>query len=72
MELGKVEYAIRKAQDNFDVWNDCTGIIPRFSGYYYEALAVIDDSVRIGIMSALDINIRFDSDGKLIYDRQAQ
>jgi hypothetical protein len=63
MEKGKVDYAIRQALNNFDNWIDATGVLPKFCGYYYEAQACIRDSVKIGIMAALDIEIKFDEDG---------
>jgi hypothetical protein len=66
MEKGKVEYAIRQALNNFDEWNEATGVIPEFCGYYYEAQECIRDAVRIGIMAALDIKIEFDEGGNLI------
>ena len=42
MQKGQIEYAIRKAHEDFDRWNDCTGLIPKFCGYYYEALGEIE------------------------------
>lgn len=48
MTKGEVEYAIRKALNNFDEWNDCTGALSKGSGWYYEAQKCIEDSVRIG------------------------
>ena len=55
MQKGQEEYAIRKALEVFDEWNDVTGCFPRFTGYYYEACVVIEDAVKIGIYVALDI-----------------
>ena len=68
MQKGQMEYAIRKAHEAFDRWNDCTGLIPKFSGYYYETLGEIETAVRIGARVALDLEIHFDECGQLIDD----
>ena len=68
MQKGQIDYAIRKAHEAFDRWNDCTGLIPKFCGYYYEALAQVETSVRIGIRVALGLRIQFDDGGELIDD----
>lgn len=39
--VGHEEYAIRKALNMFDEWNDITGVVPKFSGYYYEIQSCI-------------------------------
>jgi len=51
---GEVEYAVRRALNKFDEWNDVTGKFPKFSGYYYEIQAVIEDAVHCGFQRALD------------------
>lgn len=66
MTQGQIEYAIRKAHESFDRWNDVTGLIPKFSGYYYEALAEIETATRIGARVACGLEVRFDEDGGLI------
>lgn len=48
MTKGEVEYAIRKALNNFDAWNDSTGALSKGSGWYSEAQGCIEDAVRIG------------------------
>lgn len=68
MKKGELEYAIRQAHNNFDRWNDVADIFPKQSGYYYEALSVIEDSVRMGAMMASGIDIKFNDDGELIDD----
>jgi hypothetical protein len=68
MEKGKLEYAVRKAQESFDCWNDVTGVIQKFSGYYYEALGEIETAVRIGARVTLGLKVQFDKDGQLIDD----
>ena len=68
MSKGEIEYAIRKACEGFDRWNDRTGLIPKFCGYYYEALSVIEDATRIGAMVACGIDIQFDGGGELIHN----
>ncbi|MDR2782549.1 MAG: helix-turn-helix domain-containing protein [Treponema sp.] len=60
---GKVNYAIRQAMNNFDRWNDATGQFVKFTSYYHEAQACIEDAVKIGIMVACDIEIEFDKEG---------
>ena len=66
MTVGKADYAIRKALDLFDAWNDVTGAIGKFSSYYYEIQGCIEDAVRIGIMVANGIDIEIDKDGQLL------
>lgn len=48
MTKGEIDFAIRKALNNFDTWNDCTGVISKGNSYYYEMQGVIEDAVRIG------------------------
>jgi hypothetical protein len=55
MQEGQREYAKRKALECFDAWNDVTGCFDKFSSYYYEACAVIEDAVEIGSMVALGV-----------------
>lgn len=59
---GEVDFAIRRALNKFDEWNDCTGVIPKFSGYYYEMQAVIEDAVHCGFQQALDQNEKLPSE----------
>jgi hypothetical protein len=66
MQKGKLEYAVRKAHESFDRWNDVTGVIPKFSAYYYEALAEIETDVKIGAKVALGFDIEFDEDFNLV------
>lgn len=66
MTVGKLEYAVRKAQERFDEWNDTSGIFTKHSGYYYEALATITDAVKIGIFTELGIEIEYDENGDLL------
>jgi hypothetical protein len=54
MTKGEIEFAIRKAFNNFDTWNDVTGVIPKGSGYYYEMQGVISDAVKIGCKIACE------------------
>ena len=50
---GEVDFAIRRALNLFDKWNDCTGYIPKFCGYYYEVQGLIEDAVHCGFQQAL-------------------
>ena len=63
MQKGQIEYAKRKALECFDAWNDVTGFVDKFSGYYYEMCAVIQDAVDIGSMVALGVEFQI-VDGK--------
>lgn len=72
MNVGEMEYAIRKAHESFDRWNDSTGLIPKFCGYYFEALAEIETAVRIGARVASGLAIRFDAEGNLIDDESKE
>lgn len=64
MQKGQHEYATRKAHELFDAWNDVTGVFPKFTGYYYEILSVIEDAVRVGSMVALGVEFEI-KDGNL-------
>lgn len=66
MKRGEMEYAIRKAHNSFDAWNDTTGIFAKHTGYYYEALAQIETSVRIGARVASGLDVQLEEDGSLI------
>jgi hypothetical protein len=72
MQKGKIEYAIRKSHESFDRWNDVTGLIQKFCGYYYEALGEIETAVRIGARVALGLKVRFDESGQLIDDDERE
>ena len=50
----EIEYAIRRALNKFDEWNDVTGVFDKFSGYYSEIQSVIEDAVHCGFQQALD------------------
>lgn len=51
---GEIDYAIRRAFNKFDQWIDVTGYVPKFSSYYYEIQAVIEDAVHCGFQRAMD------------------
>jgi len=70
MKKGQVDKAERLALNAFDKWNDCTGVIPEASGYYYEAQDCIIDAVHIGIQMALLGKVNFDEDGKVDKDQK--
>jgi len=53
MQKGQLDYAIRKALDIMDEWNDCTGTVIKFSSYYYELCSVVSDAVKIGVKVAI-------------------
>lgn len=53
MTKGELQYAIRKAFEAFDNWNDVTGVINKQCSYYWEMLGVIEDAVKIGAKVAM-------------------
>jgi len=53
MQKGEVDAAERRALNLFDKWNDVTGFVPKFTGYYYEIQGCITDAVHCGIQQAL-------------------
>lgn len=52
MTEGELDFAIRRALNIFDAWNDVTGVIKKFSSYYYELQGVIEDAVHCGAQQA--------------------
>ena len=66
MKKGQLEYAIRKAHERFDQWNDVTGIITKQSGYYYEALGIIEDAVKISALTEAGIEIEYNDVDELV------
>ena len=49
-----IKSSSRRALNIFDKWNDITGYVPKFSGYYYEIQGVIEDAVHCGFQRALN------------------
>ncbi len=66
MQRGKVEKAERLAFNNFDKWNEVSGVVEEGSGYYYEILDVISDSVHIGIQMALYGKVNYGEEGEVL------
>ena len=66
MKKGQVDKAERLALNVFDEWNDCTGVIPEATSYYYEIQACVIDAVHIGIQMALYGKVQFGEDGNVI------
>lgn len=54
MTKGELQYALRQAFNNFDNWNDVTGVFEKGESYYYEIQGVIEDAVRIGTKIACE------------------
>ncbi len=52
MTDSEVQYAIRKALNNLDDWNDVTGVVLKGSSYYHELQSIIEQSVKVGIEAA--------------------
>lgn len=64
MQKGQIDNAVRRAFNIFDKWNDITGLVPKYGGYYYEFQGVIEDAVHCGIQGALEIEELLDSEKK--------
>jgi len=56
MTRGEIDFAIRRALNAFDKWNDVTGVIEKRSSYYYEMQGCIIDAVHCGVQAVLDID----------------
>jgi len=61
----QVNFAERKAMEQFDRWNDVSGKFDVATGYYGEIEGVIHDAVHIGIQMALNGKIEFDEEGNV-------
>lgn len=59
---GEIGFAIRRALNIFDKWNDCTGVVPKFSSYYYEMQGCIEDAVRCGVQVAVGVHEPLDGE----------
>jgi hypothetical protein len=70
MKKGQVDKAERIALNIFDKWNDCTGVVPEASGYYYEVQGCIIEAVHVGIQMALLGKVKFDEDGNVDKDQK--
>jgi len=68
MKKESVDYAVRKAKENFDKWNEVSGVFEPCSGSYSEVMGIIEDSVHIGIQMALKNEILRDDDGNIKYN----
>jgi len=68
MKTGQVESAERKALNEFDKWNEVTGLVQEHTGYYYELQAVIKDAVHIGIQMALYDKVEYDKEGNVKHE----
>jgi len=66
MKKGVLNKAERLAFNNFDKWNDVTGVFQEHTGYYYEILGIIEDSVHIGIQMALYNKVEYNEDGEVL------
>lgn len=61
---GEVEYAVRRAQNIFDKWNETTGFVAKLSGYYYEIMSCIEDAVHCGVQAGLGVEEPLDSESE--------
>ena len=60
--IGERDFAIRRALNLFDKWNDVTGFVPKFTGYYYELQGIIEDAVECGIQVANGVELELESE----------
>ena len=51
---GEIDYAVRLALNILDEWVDVTGVVTKFSGYYYELQGIVEAAVHCGFQRALD------------------
>lgn len=54
MTKGELEFAIRKALNMFDNWNDVTGALDKGGSWYYECQGCIEDAVKLGAKIACE------------------
>lgn len=59
---GELAFAIRRALNIFDAWNDVTGFVKPFSPYYYEIQSCIEDAVHCGAQVAIGIHEPLESE----------
>lgn len=53
MTKSQMEFATRKAKENFDRWNDTAGFVQPCTGAYDEIMSLIEDAVHIGSQVAI-------------------
>jgi hypothetical protein len=53
MKKIELDFAIRKALENFDEWNNVTGCFPNAYSLYGEIISIIEDAVKIGAKVAV-------------------
>jgi len=67
MKKSEIEYATRKAVENFDAWNESTGWFQTCCGSYDEICSIIQDAVHIGAQMAIHGKIFRDKNGDILY-----
>jgi hypothetical protein len=65
MNRSQVDYAERKALEEFDKWNGITNVFDVGTGLYSEIQAVILDAVHIGIQMAMYNKVETDKEGNI-------
>lgn len=65
MTKGQVEKAERIALNQFDKWNDVTGLVGENTSYQYELQALIKEAVHIGIQMSINGKVEFDEEGNV-------
>ena len=59
---GEIDFAIRRALNLFDRWNDVTGCVPKRTSYYYELQSVIEDAVHCGVQVGVGVHESLESE----------
>ena len=59
---GEMEFAVRRALNLLDKWNDTTGAVAKFSSWYYELQGVVEDAVHCGVQQALGVHKPLDGE----------
>lgn len=65
MTKGQLDFAERKALENFDKWNDVSGVYQVGTSYYEEVRSIIEDAVHIGAQMATIGKINYNKDKKI-------
>lgn len=59
---GEIEFAKRRAMNIFDKWNDVTGLVPKFTSYYYEIQSCVEDAVECGVQVGVGVHELLESE----------
>jgi hypothetical protein len=65
MTKGELDFAVRKALNMLDEWNEIAGVVRINTGHYYELQAVVEQAVHIGVQMAINGEITVDEHGSV-------